>query len=167
MPESQQPVSNTVSFPGVVRPAERHRARLRDGSFEAVFFTEVLEHIAIKPAVDVLRDIHRVCRPGGTLVLSTPNVCNISNVAALLYGANIFWPPELFYGSLDRHNREFTPAEVRDTLCAAGFSIQQMYGFNCHSNWRAGGNEFAYQAISEVGDEHALLRNTIMVVAQA
>jgi 2-polyprenyl-3-methyl-5-hydroxy-6-metoxy-1,4-benzoquinol methylase len=138
-----------------------------DGSFDAVFFTEVLEHIAIKPAVDVLRDIHRVCCVGGALVLSTPNVCNISNVAALLGGANVFWRPEQFYGSLDRHNREFTPAEVRDTVHEAGFSVRHLYGFNCHSNWRGGGNEFAYRVIGEVGDEHPLLRNTILVLAQA
>ena len=108
-----------------------------------------------------------MCRVGGTLFLSTPNVCNISNVAALLNGANIFWRPEQFYGSLDRHNREFVPAEVRDTLREAGFSIRHLYGFNCHSNWRAGGAEFAYRVVAEIGDEHPLLRNTIMAVAQA
>jgi 2-polyprenyl-3-methyl-5-hydroxy-6-metoxy-1,4-benzoquinol methylase len=137
-----------------------------DGSFDAIFFTEVLEHVAVKPPVAVLTDIRRVCRGGGALVLSTPNVCNISNIAALLGGANIFWPAELFYGSLDRHNREFTPDEVRRALTASGFEIREFYGFNCHSNWRAGGAAFAYRVLGEMGDEHPLLRNTIMAVAR-
>lgn len=138
-----------------------------DHSFDVVFFTEVLEHIAIKPVVEVLRDIRRVCKPSGTLILSTPNVNNISNVAVLLHGANVFWRPEIFYGSLDRHNREFTPAEVSEAVSAAAFTITQRYGFNCHSNWRAGGADFAYRVIAEIGDNHPLLRNTIMVVAKA
>jgi 2-polyprenyl-3-methyl-5-hydroxy-6-metoxy-1,4-benzoquinol methylase len=138
-----------------------------DGTFDVVFFTEVLEHVAIKPVVAVLEDIHRVCRKGATLILSTPNVSNISNIFALLNGANIFWRPEMFYGTLDRHNREFTSAEVRETVLRAGFVIEHCYGFNCHSNWRGGGNEHAYQALAEFGDRHPLLRNTIMVVARA
>ncbi len=146
---------------------ERSPLPFADGSFDVVFFTEVLEHVAIKPAVDVLRDIRRVCRPGATLVMSTPNVNNISNVMALLQGANIFWRPEMFYGSLDRHNREFTPDEVSEVVSAAGFAITDQYGFNCHSNWRAGGASFAYRAIAVCGDEHPLLRNTVMVVAAA
>jgi 2-polyprenyl-3-methyl-5-hydroxy-6-metoxy-1,4-benzoquinol methylase len=138
-----------------------------DHSFDVIFFTEVLEHIAIKPVIDVLRDIRRCARPGGTLVLSTPNVNNISNVFALLKGQNIFWRPEMFYGSLDRHNREYTPDEVKEALLAAGFTIEHFYGFNCHSNWRGGGIEEAYRTVAELGDGHSLLRNTIMVVARA
>jgi 2-polyprenyl-3-methyl-5-hydroxy-6-metoxy-1,4-benzoquinol methylase len=136
-----------------------------DGSFDVVFFTEVLEHIAIKPVIEVLRDIRRCARPGATLVLSTPNVNNISNIFALLRGQNIFWRPEMFYGSLDRHNREYTPAEVKEAIEEAGFIIKHMYGFNCHSNWRGGGIEQAHRAVGEIGDAHALLRNTIMAIA--
>jgi 2-polyprenyl-3-methyl-5-hydroxy-6-metoxy-1,4-benzoquinol methylase len=138
-----------------------------DQSFDIVFFTEVLEHVAIKPVIEVLRDIRRCAKPGATLVLSTPNVNNLSNVFALLKGQNIFWRPEMFYGSLDRHNREYSPEEVKDALVAAGFTIEQFYGFNCHSNWRAGGIEQAYRAVAELGDNHSLLRNTIMAIARA
>ena len=138
-----------------------------DRSFDVIFFTEVLEHIAVKPAIEVLRDIRRCGRPGATLVLSTPSINNLSNVFALLKGQNVFWQPEIFYGSLDRHNREYTPDEVKQALLAAGFTIEHMYGFNCHSNWRAGGIEQAYRAIARLGDEHPLLRNTIMAIARA
>jgi glycosyltransferase involved in cell wall biosynthesis/2-polyprenyl-3-methyl-5-hydroxy-6-metoxy-1,4-benzoquinol methylase/GT2 family glycosyltransferase len=137
-----------------------------DESFDAVFFTEVLEHVAIRHPRQVLADFWRLLRPGGQLILSTPNVCNVSNVVALLNGTNIFWPPELFYGSLDRHNREFTPDEVREVLAAAGFADVQMYGINCWSNWRQGGAGYAAQAVAERGDGHPLLRNTIMAIAR-
>src|SRR4029434_7982624 len=80
------------------------------GSFDIIFFTEVLEHIALKSPLDVLRDIHRVCAPAATLVLSTPNVSNISNIFALLNGANIFWRPEIFYGSPALYQPAVLPA---------------------------------------------------------
>jgi 2-polyprenyl-3-methyl-5-hydroxy-6-metoxy-1,4-benzoquinol methylase len=145
---------------------EKSPLPFEDQSFDALFFTEVLEHIAVKPVIEVLRDIRRCGKPGATLVLSTPNVNNLSNVFALLKGQNIFWRPEMFYGSLDRHNREYTPGEVKEALLAAGFTIEHMYGFNCHSNWRAGGNEQTYRAVAELGDSHSLLRNTIMAIAR-
>jgi 2-polyprenyl-3-methyl-5-hydroxy-6-metoxy-1,4-benzoquinol methylase len=61
-----------------------------DCSFDVVFFTEVLEHVAIMPVIEVLHDIHRVCKPGATLVLSTPQCQQISNIFALQNGENLF-----------------------------------------------------------------------------
>ena len=51
-------------------------------SFDLVIFTEVLEHIAITDPCVVLGEIRRVLRPGGRMLLSTPNVANLSNVVA-------------------------------------------------------------------------------------
>lgn len=131
-----------------------------DATFDAIIFTEVLEHIALRDPVWLLKEMHRVLRPGAVVVFSTPNVCNISNLYALLHGRNVFWAPELFYGSLDRHNREYTVAEVRACFEQAGFQCHALWGINDHSNWRAGGNEFAYEFIATYGDAHSLTRNT-------
>lgn len=133
--------------------------------FDAVYFTEVLEHIAITSPEKVCREIYRVLKPGCVLVLSTPNICNIANLYALTKNFNIFWPPEIFYESLDRHNREYTPDEVGGLLRNAGFQKIVMYGFNCDSNWRAGGNEFAYSFLTKYGDGYPMLRNTIMALS--
>jgi 2-polyprenyl-3-methyl-5-hydroxy-6-metoxy-1,4-benzoquinol methylase len=135
------------------------------GSFDAVLFTEVLEHVAITNPLSIFREIHRVLKAGGILIFSTPNVCNLSNIYALLTGSNVFWPPEIFYGGLDRHNREYTPSEVRALLNQTGFSEIQLYGINDHNNWRSGGNEFAYAIVGALGDRHPLLRNTTVALA--
>jgi ubiquinone/menaquinone biosynthesis C-methylase UbiE len=42
-----------------------------DASFDKVLCSEVIEHIPDAP--QALREMHRVLKPGGTLVLSTPN----------------------------------------------------------------------------------------------
>jgi 2-polyprenyl-3-methyl-5-hydroxy-6-metoxy-1,4-benzoquinol methylase len=137
-----------------------------DNSFDAVYFTEVLEHIALKDPLEVLSDLRRVLKKDGLLILSTPNVCNISNIYALLNEVNIFWQPEIFYGSLDRHNREYTPKEVYNVVEKSGFRDIQMYGINSYCNWRSGTEDYPYKIIDALGDNHPLLRNTIIVLAK-
>jgi len=137
-----------------------------DNLFDAIYFTEVLEHIAVKNPVDILTDFLRVLKPGGLFVMSTPNICNISNIYALFNGKNIFWPNDIFYGGFDRHNREYTPDEVSAVVTQAGFANITMYGFNCNSNWRKEGAEFAKRVIDKFGDKNPLFKNTIMVYAR-
>lgn len=104
-------------------------------SFDLVIFTEVLEHIAVTDPGVVLMEIRRVLRPGGRMLLSTPNVANLSNVVALIQGENVFWPPEIFYGSVDRHNREYTPVELIQLIEKAGFAHHALGYLNTWSNW--------------------------------
>lgn len=133
-----------------------------DNTFDAVLFTEVLEHIGIVHPRNIIQEISRVLKPGGVMIFSTPNVCNISNLYALLKGRNIFWAPEIFYGSLDRHNREFTPGEVAKLMADCGLTCTASWGLNDYSNWRGpDGTEFATAYIEQYSDVHALCRNTV------
>jgi 2-polyprenyl-3-methyl-5-hydroxy-6-metoxy-1,4-benzoquinol methylase len=142
-----------------------------DDAFELVIFTEVVEHVAITDPCVILREILRVLRPGGRMLLSTPNVANLSNVVALIQGENVFWPPEIFYGSVDRHNREFTPAELLQLVERAGFADCALGYMNTWSNWNhmtaplfhrlLDGSERATRLAS-----HPLFNNTIVVVAR-
>lgn len=141
---------------------EKNSLPYADGSFDGIVFTEVLEHIAIRHPEQVLTEFRRVLQPGGVVLFSTPNVCNLSNVLALATGTNVFWPTKLFYGSTDRHNREWTPKEVRALFEAAGFRTEHFYGMNDHANWRTGVADQIYALLGENPADHALLRNTIL-----
>jgi SAM-dependent methyltransferase len=116
---------------------ERSDLPFRNDSFDYVLFTEVLEHIAIKKPSVIISEIYRVLRPGGVLYLTTPNVAHWTNIVALLLNKNIFWNPSNFYGSLDRHNREYTSPEVVDALTDGGFKDIQLDFYNAHSNWNS------------------------------
>jgi 2-polyprenyl-3-methyl-5-hydroxy-6-metoxy-1,4-benzoquinol methylase len=135
-----------------------------DHTFDGIVFTEVLEHIAIKRPEDLLPDFKRVLKPDGLVLFSTPNVCNLSNISALATGKNVFWPTKIFYGSTDRHNREWTPAEVKQLFVDSGFEVDFFYGMNDHANWRLGAAEEIYVLLGDSPKSHALLRNTIVGV---
>lgn len=92
------------------------------GSFDVVFFCETLEHLVVNP-LRVFREIRRILRPGGHLVLTLPNAVRLVNVAAMLAGRNFFDLYQVGNGVHGRHNREFSLAEVRTLLERDGYEI--------------------------------------------
>lgn len=62
---------NENGFTGLVCDIENDKVPFEDGYFDLIFASEVLEHIANSDAV--LAEFYRLLKPGGQLVLSTPN----------------------------------------------------------------------------------------------
>jgi SAM-dependent methyltransferase len=98
---------------------ESDRFPYDDGSFDVVIFCEIMEHLLNDPCA-VLREIRRVLKPGGKLILTTPNVARLENVSRLVAGANIY-DPYSGYGPYGRHNREYTRHELVQLLEFEGF----------------------------------------------
>lgn len=92
----------------------------KDASFSAVFFCEILEHLVMDPSF-VLSEINRCLKPGGHLIISTPNVCRITNLHRIYKGQNIY-DPYSGHGFYGRHNREYTVTEVNHLVTAHGFN---------------------------------------------
>ena len=67
----------------------------RDASFDLITCTEVIEHL--EHYRRTFRDIFRILKPGGTLVVTTPNVLNLrSRIRYLLFGFfSLFGPLHL------------------------------------------------------------------------
>ncbi len=53
--------------------ADATRVPFADGSFDVVLVNDIIEHLAEEPGRQMMRDVHRVLRPGGRLVLDTDN----------------------------------------------------------------------------------------------
>lgn len=99
-------------------------------SFDAVTYTDVIEHHAFSPK-KVLREIHRVLVPGGLVLISTPNHASIYNRVLLLLGRSVndnF--TQYFEGASEQptylgHHREYTRAELRYALEKTGFAVRE------------------------------------------
>jgi SAM-dependent methyltransferase len=103
-----------------------------DGEFDVVIFAEIIEHLLNDPC-KVLREIKRVLKPNGTLILTTPNVARLENVAKLIGGANIY-DPYSGYGPYGRHNREYNRDELDRLLRFEGFEVANCFTADVHAN---------------------------------
>lgn len=106
-----------------------------DGRFDVVLYCEVIEHMTHDPLRSLLT-LKRVLRPGGALILTTPNVARLENVARLVAGANLY-DPYSGYGPHGRHNREYTRHELHHLLRYCGFREEVFFTADVHPN-RAG-----------------------------
>lgn len=100
-----------------------------DGCFDTVLLCEVVEHMRVDPLAP-LSEINRVCRPGGALVLTTPNIASWRALARGVAGQN----PGMFslYNGrhADRHNREYTASEIGQLMADAGFDVERLTTFS-------------------------------------
>jgi SAM-dependent methyltransferase len=101
-----------------------------DGEMDVIVFGEVLEHMTNDP-MHAMREISRVLKPGGLLILTTPNAVRIENVVALAEGRNLY-DPYSRYGPYGRHNREYTRDEVHRLLGFCGFEVEISFTANVH-----------------------------------
>lgn len=95
-----------------------------DESFDVVVFSELIEHMGVNP-VRALSEIHRVLRPGGVVVVTTPNALSLERFATFLRGGSQMvdrYSPLFGYGA--RHNREYNPQELRELLEGTGFTVE-------------------------------------------
>ncbi len=112
----------------VIEPEELNiefdRLPFDDNSFDAVACCEIIEHLTRDP-VWMLGEIHRVLKPEGCLVLTTPNVLRMTNVVKLVRGFTINdrYSRHPVFGAYGRHNREYAPSELKELLETLGFTL--------------------------------------------
>ena len=92
-----------------------------DVRFDLVVFAEVIEHLTVPPEV-VLPALAAVMRPGGTLLLQTPNAASLFKRLELLFGRNPYEPLRLTRDN-PGHFREYTGAEIASALRVSGFEV--------------------------------------------
>ena len=95
-----------------------------DETFDGVLFCELLEHLVRDPVV-ALAEIHRVLRPGGWLLVTTPNFARYENIVKLWLARN---PSDQYsgYGAYGRHNREYTYPELLRLVSSLGFKVERL-----------------------------------------
>jgi SAM-dependent methyltransferase len=104
-----------------IRTGTLESAAFEDASFDAAYMGDALEHVP--EPMDTLRELNRIIRPGGVLLLAGPITINSMDrrTGYILYRALrktkiLRLPPY--------HLTEFTPATLRSGLDRAGFRVQ-------------------------------------------
>jgi 2-polyprenyl-3-methyl-5-hydroxy-6-metoxy-1,4-benzoquinol methylase len=111
-PEGARFIERTYRIPVVVAPFEQ--ATFADGRFDAVVATHVIEHF-FEP-VEAMRKMRRLLKPGGLLVLETPN---------------IFRPKVGFRRLFSlQHNYYFSPRTLCLAMRRAGFAAVAVREFH-------------------------------------
>lgn len=99
----------------------RKRWRTDLPAYDVIVIAEVLEHLYTSPAL-VLSFLKSLLKPGGLLVLQTPNAVALGNRIKLLCGRNPFdLIPE--DNSNPKHFREYTEQELREYASRVGFGV--------------------------------------------
>ncbi len=93
-----------------------------DNFFDVVLCCELLEHLTLDPT-HMLVEIHRILKPEGKLLITTPNVLVLRNLTAMIKKKNIYGPYS-GYGVYGRHNREWTLDEVCQLCCGCGYGLE-------------------------------------------
>lgn len=99
-------------------------AEVTGADFDLVLSAEIVEHLPV-PASAHFGMLEPILRPGGVLVVGTPNAGSIRRVVKTFLHIPVLPPAELTFGPVDLehegvHRREYMPVEIRAALRAAG-----------------------------------------------
>src|ERR1022692_3939675 len=111
--------------------AEKDRFPYPDEHFSTVLCCELIEHLFEDP-MHLMSEVNRILKPGGHLVLTTPNVAALRGISAILLGYHpgffhAYIKPAAESGEVDaRHNREYTAREIHKLLDTSGFAVARL-----------------------------------------
>lgn len=103
---------------------ERESMPFSDNEFDLIMASEVLEHFRFHP-LKFFKETNRVMKPGGHLIITTPNLIRLNNVLKLILGRSINWDinDEYWDGA---HTREFTASEIMSLAKKTGFKLEKI-----------------------------------------
>ena len=109
------------TLPAYFVDLETQKLPAKDNTFDTVLCWEVLEHLDVDPMF-MLAELNRVLKPGGRLILTTPNITSSRGLWKMLRGIEPYFFMQYHKdGSPYRHNYEYSHGGLTALLAAAGF----------------------------------------------
>ncbi|MEM4553782.1 MAG: class I SAM-dependent methyltransferase [Ignisphaera sp.] len=113
-PAEYSTIASACGLKTVRADLERDKLDLADGSMDCAVFTEVLEHLNPHHVEHTMSEVSRFLKPGGKLILTTPNIASLFRRLRLLLGVQ----PQYV-----THVHEYTKKEVVELLERYGFRV--------------------------------------------
>lgn len=122
---------------------EREPLPFADASFDGVLFNEILEHLR-GDLIAIFEEVLRVLKPGGRLILTTPNVRSVEGVLRFLFAGRSISCGGGIYDEYIKlrtighmgHVREYTVREITEFLVRLGFEVETIVHRGRYSGWR-------------------------------
>jgi len=142
----------------------------KNNMFDLVICSEVLEHLTQSP-MPALKEMCRVAKPGGHVLITTPNINGSIHVILRLLGRETL-PAEGNKNVYHHHNHEYTLSELAKTITTAGWTVKRAVYFigyppfrrrNRHDNPLFWTSKFINYVVMLA---FARLRDTLLVIGQ-
>jgi len=111
------------SHPGFIDAFDREQLAASGRNFDVVIVLEVIEHLYDEALRSLLEHVRRLIRPGGTIILTTPNEEELEKHYILCPVTN-----ELFHRW--QHVRKWSQEELRHYLEDNGFAVENCFSTN-------------------------------------
>lgn len=147
----------------VIKTADLSQGKIpvADNIFDYVLFSETLEHFNFHPE-KIMSEVYRCLKPGGKIILTTPNLARLNNRIKLFFGKSIHQSLEKT-NSIEIHHREFTAAELISLLKQSNFSISAV----SYVDFGYPGSNVFIKAINQLlGSMINTLKPNIVIIAE-
>jgi SAM-dependent methyltransferase len=142
------PVFDHLQIPYSTWHLEAEPAPYRDRTFDAVVLSQTIEHFTYSP-LQPLREIIRIVKPGGFILIDAPNISSFRNISRLIRGKTLHWDlkkhyleqkPEVRNGIpyYDRHNREYSMQDLRDIAGFFGLELEMARYYSSYNRHKRG-----------------------------
>ncbi|TVR70815.1 MAG: hypothetical protein EA408_10500, partial [Marinilabiliales bacterium] len=100
--------------------------------FDLIVYGDTIEHLYTAPELSLLM-LSCMLKPGGIIIVTTPNAVSLRNRITMLSGGNPFERIRYYKGN-PGHYREYTKRELKEIGVAASLEVRDCYPVNFYNS---------------------------------
>jgi len=148
---------------------EENKLPFKDNSFDVIIFSEIIEHLYVNP-IFTLKEIKRILKKDGKLILTSPNGYSLKRVVKFLFGKGLGEDPfqqfnKLFLQGHRGPVREYSLKELKSFLTNVGFKVEKTF-FLFYNHYKLRNNPLAQSFLNLIYFILPFFRTHIIIIAK-